>query len=184
MTISSAACVERHVSVARMGTWMESCTTYVHRTSHVAGPLARAHCSTLRCLFSRERHDLEIPKRSDPIPLLPVFLDHTGGGVRTEAALRKRRETTRSELHLAADFTHGFDPFLMFRERLPMQEPGCYLGGGPSLYASRSVFEPTQLGRESESGTPHTRRVLWTPTCRGRFNQQATAASWGLLISP
>jgi len=51
------------------------------------------------------------------------------------------------------------------------------------LYASRSVFEPTQLGRESESGAPANRRVLWTPTCYGRFNQRAAAASWGLLIS-
>ena len=50
------------------------------------------------------------------------------------------------------------------------------------MYASRSVFEPTHMGRESESGSwAVCPRVLWTPTCFGRFNSQAAAASWGLL---
>ena len=48
------------------------------------------------------------------------------------------------------------------------------------MYASRSVFEPTQMRREFESGTRAVRRrVLWTPTCLGRFKSQAAAASWG-----
>jgi len=46
------------------------------------------------------------------------------------------------------------------------------------LFASRSVFEPTHSSRESESGT-RIARVLWTPTCIGRFNSRAAAAGWG-----
>jgi len=50
------------------------------------------------------------------------------------------------------------------------------------LYASRSAFEPTQSSWEFESGTrAFGSRVLWTPTCYGRFNSGAAAASWGVF---
>lgn len=54
--------------------------------------------------------------------------------------------------------------------------------GGPSLFASRSFFEPTQLRREFESGARvNSSLALRTPTCLGRFNARVAAASWGDL---